>query len=115
MAMQSGGGASAGDQQLPDSREQQRQQQQGAQQQQGDHQAQQQGPQQQADEQQKGQRQQGEQLHTVEGENWDCPICYELLYKPCVNTTCGHCMCFCEFGCTPHLMFWTRMGFWLCK
>ena len=100
--MQSGEGAAAGEQQLPDGREQQ-QQQQGAQQQQGDHQTQQ-GPQQQADEQQKGQQQQGEQGPTVEGENWDCPICYELLYKPCVNTTCGHCMCFCKFERRLHLL-----------
>lgn len=24
----------------------------------------------------------------------NCPICMELLYKPCVSTTCGHVFCF---------------------
>ncbi len=26
-------------------------------------------------------------------ENWKCPICLDVLYKPCVNT-CGHVFCF---------------------
>lgn len=26
-------------------------------------------------------------------DNWSCPICFDLLYKPCANA-CGHVFCF---------------------
>lgn len=33
------------------------------------------------------------ELNDAAMDDWKCPICLELLYKPCVNT-CGHVFCF---------------------
>jgi hypothetical protein len=33
------------------------------------------------------------QARGCDEDDWRCPICFEMIYKPCVNV-CGHTFCF---------------------